>query len=132
MAQSFRSNMAQLRKIAQDKMAQAFCTTMLLASGQVHAQFLDKINNATALDSGKMLERAKTGSNNFGLIVQSGLIAIGLVFVGWGIFWIMSAGRSEGRKEAKPGWMMVIGGGALGGIVGIYAITVGAFAGLTA
>lgn len=124
----------QAMKFLSDTRARATCTALALAAGvyPAHAQeFVDRVKNAKALDSTTIRSQATQAGNNWGAIIQIGVMLVGVVFCAWGIIWIAKAGRSEGRTPAGPGWTMAICGGALGGIMGVYAMTVGAFSGIT-
>lgn len=129
---STRLQSMQIQKKARDTMARVICGSMLLMSGAAHSQeFVDKIKNAKTLDTSSLRNSAKTGADNIGFVVQLVGIVGGLVFFIWGILWVMSAQRSEGRKNAAPGWFMIIGGGALGAATLLYALVVGTFSGIS-
>lgn len=107
--------------------ARLMCFGLLFAAGATSAQseFVDRLKNAQAIDSTALRQRANTTVNDWGFIIQIAAMLLGLVFVIWGIIWVMNASRSEGRKEAKAGWIMIIGGGGLGAIMAIYMLFVG-------
>lgn len=112
--------------------ARACVGTLLVvtgASAQAAGEFTDRLNNARTIDTKSMRDSSKQAADNIGFIVTMGSMVIGFVFLIWGVLWIMSAGRSDGRKEAKGGWIMAVGGGALGAVGAIYGFVVGAFSG---
>lgn len=113
--------------------ASAMVGSMLLASGAVGAaEFTDRINNAKSIDTKVLRENAKSGADNFGFIIALVGMVIGLVVFMMGIMWVMSAAKSEGRKDAKAGWIMIGGGGALGAATGLFLYVVGFFSGAAA
>ena len=110
--------------------ASLMCMGMLLASGLAYSQtgFTDRVKNARTLDSATLANQTKQGVDNWGTIISLGAMLVGLFFFIWGIMWVMRASRDEGRTKAAPGWIMMIGGGALGGAMGVYLLSVGIFA----
>lgn len=107
--------------------ASAICAVLVTASNVAVAQssFTDRVQNAKARDSSAMLAQVKTGTDNWQMIISLIFMLIGFAIMAWGVFWVMAAARSEGRKEAKPGWFMIAGGGVLGAATGIYLAVVG-------
>lgn len=105
------------------------CLVLWSATGVALAQssFTDRVQTAKARDSSSLLASTKTGVDNYQQIIGLGLMLVGFAIMTWGIFWVMSAARSDGRKESKPGWIMIGGGGALGAATVIYLLTVGVF-----
>lgn len=128
-----KSKIANLITKSRDFSAKAFVGGMLLASGTspFAAEFTDRVNNAKTIDSRAMRDSSKGLADNWGFMVSIAGMLLGLGFFIWGILWIMKAGRSEGRKEAGPGWMMLVGGAALGTVVGLFAYATGVFSGAT-
>lgn len=118
-----------ITSLASSTWARLVGMSMLLATDLVFAQnsgsFTDRVQNAKARSSAELLQGAKTGTDNYATIISLGAMLVGFAILIWGIMWVMAAGRSEGRKEAKPGWIMILGGGALGGASAIYIFTVG-------
>src|ERR1035437_2754223 len=100
-----------------------------LATGAVMAQaeFMDRVKSAKAVDSTTLRANVTTGGNNLAAIGSVVFAVVGFAFMIWGIIWVMSAHRSEGRKEAVPGYVMAIGGGALGAASFVYMFFVGMF-----
>lgn len=115
-----------------DVWARFVCALMLVASGgyaYADGEFTDRVASAKAIDTSTLRSSAKTGADNIGFIVGIVGTVVGLVFFVWGVLWVMSASRSEGRKSATAGWVMMIGGGALGAGTALYLLFVGVFAG---
>lgn len=122
---------SQLQDKARNAYATAFCGALLLVSGTAHSQeFIDQIKGAKALSTSSMRASAKQGADNIGFIIQIAMMVLGVILVAWGIWWITSASRSDGRKSSAPGWIMAIGGGALGAGMAIYMAIVGSFTGM--
>lgn len=116
----------------QEGWARFICSLMLLSTGAyAHAagEFTDRVANAKAIDTKSLRDSSKSGADNIGFIVGIFGTVIGLVIFFWGILWVMSASRSEGRKAATPGWVMILGGGALGAGTALYLLSVGVFSG---
>ena len=115
-----------------DAWARVVCATLLTMTGATsHAagEFTDRVSNAKAIDTKSLRDSSKAGADNVGFIVGILGAVVGLVFFIWGVIWVMSASRSDGRKEATAGWVMMIGGGALGAGTALYLLFVGVFAG---
>lgn len=115
-----------------DAWARVVCATLLTMTGATsHAagEFTDRVSNAKAIDTKSLRDSSKQGADNVGFIVGMLGAVVGLVFFIWGILWVMSASRSEGRKSATAGWVMMIGGGCLGAGTAVYLLFVGVFAG---
>lgn len=115
-----------------DALATVACTGMLLASGAVGAQsFTDSVKNAKKLDTSSLSNSTKDGVNNIAAAAIVLAMLIGLFVFCWGIWWVMKASRSDGRENAGPGWMMIIGGAAFGAVGGLFALMTGIFSGIT-
>lgn len=111
--------------------SRAIVGSCLLATGAYAAEFTDQVRNAKAIDTRAMRDSTKTGADNFGFMIGLGSMVVGLVFAIWGIIWVMKASRSEGRTSATAGWIMLIGGGALGAITAIFMFLTGMFSGIS-
>ncbi len=112
-----------------DQRARIVTTSLFLMSGLCGAQtqdsFTNKVNAAKSSASGEAAKtKVTTAVNTTVELVSLVIAAVGFLVFLYGIFWVMSASRSEGRKAAQPGWIMVIGGGILGTAVGVYYIVV--------
>ncbi|SFF31881.1 hypothetical protein [Paracidovorax wautersii] len=119
-----------INNFARDAVARVLTTAMLVMSGAASAvEFTDRVNSAKAIDTKAMRDTGKNAADNFGFMIGIAAMVLGLVFFVWGIIWVAAAARSEGRKEAKPGWIMIIAGGALGGGMALFMWIVGAFTG---
>ena len=110
--------------------ARMMCSLMLLSCTVLYAQtgsFTDRVatGSKTSKDLSSMGASAKKNVDVIADVVSLVAMLVGFVFLIWGIMWVMAAGRSEGRKEAKAGWIMILGGGALGAASAIYIFTVG-------
>ncbi len=110
--------------------ARLVCLLLLSANDLALAQtsFTDQVKNAKVRSSTELAASAKSGVDNYSAIISVVLMLFGFGIMVWGIFWVMAASRSEGRKEAKPGWVMILGGGVLGAGAAAYVFTVGAIA----
>ena len=112
--------------------ARMVCAVLLFGSGAhsyAAGEFTDRVTNARAIDTRGVRDSAKSGADNIGFVIGIVGTVVGLAFFIWGVLWVMSASRSEGRKQATPGWVMMIGGGALGAGTALYLLFVGVFAG---
>lgn len=125
------SKVLMLKNSLSDSFAKLVCfvlvATSTLAVAQTGGSFTDRVQNAKARDSTQLYQQTKTGVDNWQGIFGLVLMLIGFCIMAWGIFWVMGAARSEGRKEAKPGWIMIVGGGVLGASTAVYLLTVGVF-----
>lgn len=107
--------------------ARIITTGLLLASGLCAAEdsFTSKINAAKTSSSADAAKTKVTTAVNTTVELASLILAaVGFMFFVYGIFWIMQASRSEGRKESQPGWVMVVLGGVLGTAAGVYYLVV--------
>lgn len=112
--------------------ARLVCAVLLSLTGahaSAQGEFTDRVSNAKTIDTKGLRDGAKSGADNLGFIIGIGATVIGLAFFFWGVLWVMSASRSEGRKQATPGWVMMLGGGALGAGTALYLLFVGVFSG---
>lgn len=126
------NQLANVKSRMSDAWARLVCAALLTMTGATsHAagEFTDRVSNAKAIDTKSLRDSSKQGADNVGFIVGIVGAVIGLVFFVWGVIWVMSAARSEGRKSATAGWVMMIGGGALGAGTALYLLFVGVFAG---
>jgi len=113
-----------------DARARVVTMALLTMTGATQAaEFTDRVQSAKAIDTKAMRENVKSGADNAGFMIGVGAAVLGLVVMLWGLWWISSASRSEGRKAAGPGWVMVVVGGALGAGVPLFLWVVGAFNG---
>lgn len=127
---TMKQSLTRAHSLAANTIARAVVGTMLLASGAAFGQsgeFTDRVKNARATSTTNLREGAQRTANDFGFIVGIGGMVVGLFLLVWGVIWIMSAARSEGRKDATAGWVMAIGGGVLGAATTIYVFIVGVF-----
>ena len=118
--------------VVKNGLARAYIAGALLASGgyaNAAGEFTDQIKSAKAVDTKAMRESAKSGADNIGFIVGVGGMLLGFIFVLVGFVLIASAARSEGRKPAAPGWIMVAIGGCLGAGMALYLWLVGTVSG---
>lgn len=113
-----------------DARARLVTTALLIMTGATQAaEFTDRVQSARAIDTKALRDNAKSGADNIGFMIGLFAMVLGLVVMLWGLWWVASASRSEGRKAAGPGWVMVVVGGALGAGVPLFMWVVGAFSG---
>lgn len=116
---------------AKNLTSRAIVSSCLLATGAYAAEFTDQVRNAKPIDTRSMRDSAKSGADNTGFIIGIVAMVIGLAFAFYGIIWIMKASRSDGRTDAKAGWIMLVGGGALGALTAIFMVLTGMFSGIS-
>lgn len=134
------SKLEKLSNTFADHCARSATAVCLLLSGVNAVALPPPDNKADTSFTGKVTAAktantaAKTtveGAINSTVDIITMLAALaGFLFFLYGIFWVMSASRSEGRKEASPGWIMIIGGGILGVAASVYYLVVSGAAGI--